>query len=193
MDNNLFYLLLSAAEGQRPRNYLNCACSSSCWIFCLSVHYHLQPPCYRTNELPLIFPSPFLLVSNSFLSFSLSLQPAYIYLPTYIYLSTSTYLPTSTYLHLPTFIYLPTSTYLCLPIYVHLPTSTYLCPPTYIYLPMSNYLHLPTFVYLPTYTYLPTTSYSYTFLYNCCRPRRRYKSCLRCKLIRKGKWSWLSW
>ena len=45
--NNVFpevSTLLSAAEGQRPRNYLSC-CSCS-WIFVWSMPYQLPPPCY---------------------------------------------------------------------------------------------------------------------------------------------------
>ena len=45
-------LFLSAAEGQRPRNYLSCSCCCCSWIFHLSRPYQLPPPCY-----PFIFPS----------------------------------------------------------------------------------------------------------------------------------------
>ena len=102
-----------------------------------------------------------------------TLLPVHVGLPTYPYLPMSTFLPTHVYL--PTYPCLPS--YLSLPTHVYLPTFPFLPFPSYpclpSFLPMFTYLHIPTFqpnVNLPTYTY------PFTSLYNCHRPRRRYRS-----------------
>ena len=110
------FVLLSAAEGQRSRNYLSCCCCIFCLIYALStpttvLHSHAL-------SLRLIFYLP---------------MSTYLHPPTYIHL------PTSSYLHPPTYIHLPTSTYLHPPTFIHLPTSTYV--PTSIYLFLSLYNH----------------------------------------------------
>ena len=114
-------MLLSAAEGQRPRNYLSCC---SCWIFVSKTHA-------TSHSLSLFFHFyifSFFLIFSITISIYRSIKYVYQFMPTYLSQITYTYLSMSTYLHLPIYVYLSTSTYL--PIYVYLSTSTYL--PTYI-------------------------------------------------------------
>ena len=69
----MYFCLRPKAKDQRPRNYLSCCSSSSCWIFCLI--YALSTP---STILPLLSISPSSL-SLSFLSLwflSLSLSPS---------------------------------------------------------------------------------------------------------------------
>ena len=86
-------VFLSAAEDQRPRNYVGSCCCYFC-IFCMI--YALSTP---TSVWPLSLP---------------------IYLPdsTYLSLSTNIYSHIPTYQHLLTYPYLPTSTYLYLSLYI---------------------------------------------------------------------------
>ena len=68
----MYFCLRPKAKDQRPRNYLSCCSSSSCWIFCLI--YALSTP---STILPLLSISPSSLslsfLSLWFLSLSLSL------------------------------------------------------------------------------------------------------------------------
>ena len=75
----MYFCLRPKAKDQRPRNYLSCCSSSSCWIFCLI--YALSTP---STILPLLSISPSSLslsfLSLWFLSLSLSLPlPPYSY------------------------------------------------------------------------------------------------------------------
>ena len=104
-------------------------------------------------------------VKDSELLWSMHLTPpsSYLCLPTYVYLLTHVYLPT----YLPT--YLPMSIFLAMSIF--LPMSTYL--PMSFFLAMSIFLAMST--YLPMSIFLPMSTY--LSLYNCRRPRSRYRSC----------------
>ena len=112
---------LSAAEGQRPRNYSSCCCS--CWIFCFKNS--------RNLSLPLCIIIIFSIRRPTYLSISTHL-PTYDYLPTYVSLPTPTNLYQHTYLpiltHLPTYVYTPTHTNPCQP--------TIIC--TYLYQSLSR-------------------------------------------------------
>ena len=155
----MLHKLLSAAEGQGPRNYSSCCCSC-CGIFSFKTH---------TNSLS--FSLHFYYFFKTFIfycflwpylsSFYYICQPTLAYLPrpTCLCLSTYTYLSMSTYLHQPT--YLPMPTYLCLPTYINILTylwqPTNICQPTYPYQPTSTYL--PTYINTPTYLCLLTNTY----------------------------------
>ena len=146
----------SAAEGQRPRNYLTC-CS---WIFrCI---YALST---STTLLPFHFsllPPPLSHSLSTYLCLLTNVYPTCMYLHTYVYLPTSIfYINKPTYGYLPMYINLPSPTYLHDNTYLfqhtYLPSKTILCQPTIIYFPTSTYLL--TYVYLPTYTNLPSSTY----------------------------------
>ena len=102
-----FGAFLSAAKGQRPKNYLSFCCWFSSWIF------HLKNLCNLSLSLCIfiIFLS-FCYCLSPYLSISLLYMSTY--LPMSIYLHQHTYLSISR--HLPTYDYLPT--------YVNLPTPT---------------------------------------------------------------------
>ena len=160
-------LFLSAAEGQRPRNYLSC-CS---WIFrliyALSTSTSLTLPLFLSSPSLSQFPvftslslaTPCLSLTTPCLSpslshYSLSLPMSiYLCLLTCIYLLTSTYLPiyikTPTYVNLPSSTYLPMSTYLLMSIYhlTYIKIPTYLCLPNNIYQSLSTYHHLPIYIF----------------------------------------------
>ena len=121
------FLFLSAAEGQRPRNYLSCCSCYSSWIF------HLM---YALSTSITLLPLHF---SLSLRHTSLFLTPPSPSLSTHLCLSTNVYLPVSTYLHQHT--YLSISTHL--PIYFNTPTYLY----QHTYQCMSTYHHLPTYFF----------------------------------------------
>ena len=167
-------VFLSAAESQRPRNYLSCCCS---WIFCLiyalSTSTTLTPPSFFSLSLlaPLsLTPHSLSLSLPPHTLSSLSLTPLLLTAPplsfsppplshsslsihsslTYSSLSLSPYLCLFTYAFSPMFI-LPASTFLLMSIY--LPTSTYLYQHTYhVYLPLD--VNLPSSTYLYQHTHL---------------------------------------
>ena len=103
----ILVLFLSAAKGQRPKNYLSFCCWFSSCIF------HLKNLCNLSLSLCIfiIFLS-FCYCLSPYLSISLLYMSTY--LPMSIYLHQHTYLSISR--HLPTYDYLPT--------YVNLPTPT---------------------------------------------------------------------
>ena len=132
-------LFLSAAEGQRPRNYLSC-CS---WIFrliyALSTSTSLTLPLFLSSpslsQFPVFTSLSRYSLSLSHYSLSLSLSLSLLPLPTYVYLPMPSYLHLLTYINIPTYIY----------------QNTYLCQPTIINIP--TYVNLPSYVYLPSYLY----------------------------------------
>ena len=143
---------LSAAEGQRPRNYSSCC--SSCWIFCFKNSRDLSLSLFAFLLFFQYFYFFFLFIifyHHIYNSIKYEYLPTYVYLPTFTYLQQHTYLSIST--HLPTYDILPT--------YVNLPTPTNLHQHTY--LPMSTYQHIPTHVNLPSSTYLPLPILKYQY------------------------------
>ena len=143
--------LVSATEGQRPRNYSSHWCCS-CLIFCFKNSHNLSLCLFAI-----------LLFFQYFFSFIIFYHHIYL---SFYFICIPTYLPMSTYVYLPTYLYQHTyllmTTYL-LPTYVNLPTPTNLHQHTY--LPIST--HLPTYVYLPTHTNprQPTIIYLPSYLY----------------------------